>query len=122
MQTVLFVIAILIIILRFFELFGSVSKCLHFDEVEEIDSSALCRFGHDDTDLILTHVSPDDKTKIIEVLQQIMKIGLKEAKFITENIPFCIYKDISSEMAINIKFKIEQAGGRADIIRNTEKY
>lgn len=122
MQTLLFLIAILILILRFFEFFGSVGKCLHFDEVEDIDSSALCKFGHGDTDVILTNVPPEYKTKILEILRHLMKIGLKEAQFITENTPFCIYKDIGDEQAVNIKFKIEQAGGRIDIIKNDENY
>jgi large subunit ribosomal protein L7/L12 len=65
-------------------------------------------------DVILTS-SGEKKVNVIKVVREITALGLKEAKDLVDGAPNPIKEKISKEEANQIKAKIEEAGGSAEI-------
>ncbi len=65
-------------------------------------------------DVILTAVG-DKKIQVIKTVRAITGLGLKEAKELVDNSPRAIKEGIPKEEAEEIKGKIEEAGGNADL-------
>jgi len=65
-------------------------------------------------DVILTGFG-DKKIQVIKVVREITGLGLKEAKELVEGAPKPIKEGVSKEEADEIKKKIEEAGGSAEI-------
>ncbi len=65
-------------------------------------------------DVILTS-SGEKKVNVIKVIREITSLGLKEAKDLVDTCPNPIKEKISKEEAAQIKAKVEEAGGSADI-------
>ena len=59
--------------------------------------------------------SGDKKIQVIKEVRAITGLGLKEAKELVEGAPKPIKEGISKEDAEEIKKKIEEAGGQADV-------
>ena len=59
--------------------------------------------------------SGDKKIQVIKEVRAITGLGLKEAKDLVEGAPKPIKEGISKEDAEEIKKKIEEAGGQADV-------
>jgi large subunit ribosomal protein L7/L12 len=59
--------------------------------------------------------SGDKKIQVIKEVRAITGLGLKEAKDLVEGAPKTIKEGISKEDAEEIKKKIEEAGGQADV-------
>ena len=57
----------------------------------------------------------DKKIQVIKEVRAITGLGLKEAKDLVEGAPKTIKEGISREDAEEIKKKIEEAGGQADV-------
>ncbi len=65
-------------------------------------------------DVVLTAVG-DKKIQVIKVVRAITGLGLKEAKEVVDNAPKAIKEGIPKAEAEEIKGKIEEAGGQADL-------
>jgi large subunit ribosomal protein L7/L12 len=65
-------------------------------------------------DLILTDFA-DKKIQVIKVVRELTGLGLKEAKDLVEGVPKAIKEGIEKKEAEELKKKIEEAGGKADI-------
>jgi len=65
-------------------------------------------------DVILTGFG-DKKIQVIKAVREITGLGLKEAKELVEGAPKPIKEGVSKEEAEEIKKKIEEAGGTAEI-------
>ncbi len=65
-------------------------------------------------DVILTGFG-DKKIQVIKAVREITGLGLKEAKELVEGAPKPIKEGVSKEEAEEIKKKIEEAGGSAEI-------
>ncbi|MFH1838045.1 MAG: 50S ribosomal protein L7/L12 [Candidatus Kuenenbacteria bacterium] len=65
-------------------------------------------------DINLT-ASGDNKIGVIKVIREITQLGLKECKDMVDAAPKTIKQGISKEVAEEIKKKIEEAGGKAEI-------
>ena len=65
-------------------------------------------------DVILTGFG-DKKIQVIKAVREITGLGLKEAKELVEGAPKPIKEGVSKEEAEEIKKKIEDAGGSAEI-------
>ena len=59
--------------------------------------------------------SGDKKIQVIKEVRAITGLGLKEAKDLVEGAPRAIKEGISKDDAEEIKKKIEEAGGQADV-------
>jgi large subunit ribosomal protein L7/L12 len=59
--------------------------------------------------------SGDKKIQVIKEVRGITGLGLKEAKDLVEGAPKPIKEGVSKEEAQEIKKKIEEAGGQADV-------
>jgi large subunit ribosomal protein L7/L12 len=59
--------------------------------------------------------SGDKKIQVIKEVRAITGLGLKEAKDLVEGAPKTIKEGISKDDAEEIKKKIEEAGGQADV-------
>jgi large subunit ribosomal protein L7/L12 len=57
----------------------------------------------------------EKKIQVIKALREITSLGLKEAKEVVESAPKAIKESVSKEEAEEVKKKIEEAGGTADI-------
>jgi large subunit ribosomal protein L7/L12 len=55
------------------------------------------------------------KVGVIKAVRAITGLGLKEAKGLVESAPVAVKEDVPKEEAEDIKKKIEEAGGTADI-------
>ncbi len=65
-------------------------------------------------DLILTDFA-DKKIQVIKVIREVTGLGLKEAKDLVEGIPKPVKEGIEKKEAEELKKKIEEAGGKAEI-------
>jgi large subunit ribosomal protein L7/L12 len=65
-------------------------------------------------DVILTG-SGDKKIQVIKVVRELTSLGLKEAKDLVEGVPKAVKEAISKEEAENVKKKLVDAGGTAEI-------
>ena len=65
-------------------------------------------------DVILTAIG-DKKIQVIKVVRAITGLGLKEAKDLVDNSPKAVKEAVSKAEADEIKGKIEEVGGQADI-------
>ena len=65
-------------------------------------------------DVVLT-AAGDKKIQVIKEVRAITGLGLKEAKELVEGAPKPIKEGVSKEDAEEIKKKIEEAGGQADV-------
>ncbi len=65
-------------------------------------------------DVILTGFG-DKKIQVIKAVREITGLGLKEAKDLVEGAPKPIKEGVSKEEAEEIKKKIEEAGGSAEV-------
>lgn len=65
-------------------------------------------------DVILTS-SGEKKVNVIKVVREITSLGLKEAKELVDTCPNPIKEKIPKEEAAQIKAKVEEAGGSAEI-------
>ena len=65
-------------------------------------------------DLILTDFA-DKKIQVIKVVRELTGLGLKEAKDLVEGVPKPVKEGIAKKEAEEMKKKIEDAGGKAEI-------
>jgi large subunit ribosomal protein L7/L12 len=65
-------------------------------------------------DAILTGFG-DQKIQVIKVVRAITGLGLKEAKDLVEGVPKPIKEGVSKDEAADIKKKIEEVGGTAEV-------
>jgi large subunit ribosomal protein L7/L12 len=65
-------------------------------------------------DVILTDYA-DKKIQVIKVVRELTGLGLKEAKDLVEGVPKAVKEGIERKEAEELKKKIEEAGGKADI-------
>ncbi len=65
-------------------------------------------------DVILTDFA-DKKIQVIKVIREITGLGLKEAKDLVEGVPKPVKEAIEKKDAEELKKKIEDAGGKAEI-------
>ncbi|MGE5190840.1 MAG: 50S ribosomal protein L7/L12 [Gemmatimonadota bacterium] len=65
-------------------------------------------------DLILTDFA-DKKIQVIKVVRELTGLGLKEAKDLVEGVPKPVKEGIAKKDAEEMKKKIEEAGGKAEI-------
>jgi len=65
-------------------------------------------------DVILTDFA-DKKIQVIKVVREITGLGLKEAKDLVEGVPKAVKEAIEKKEAEELKKKIEEAGGKAEI-------
>lgn len=65
-------------------------------------------------DVILTDYA-DKKIQVIKVVRELTGLGLKEAKDLVEGIPKPVKEGIAKKDAEDLKKKIEEAGGKAEI-------
>ncbi len=65
-------------------------------------------------DIILTSFG-DKKIQVIKEVRAITGLGLKEAKALVEEAPKALKEGIEKDEAEEIKKKIEEAGGQADV-------
>ncbi len=65
-------------------------------------------------DLILTDFA-DKKIQVIKVVREVTGLGLKEAKDLVEGVPKPVKEGIEKKEAEDLKKKIEEAGGKAEI-------
>lgn len=65
-------------------------------------------------DVILTNVG-DQKIKVIKVVREVTGLGLKEAKAVVDEAPKPLKEGATKEEAEEIKKKIEEVGGTAEI-------
>jgi large subunit ribosomal protein L7/L12 len=65
-------------------------------------------------DVVLTDFA-DKKIQVIKVVREITGLGLKEAKDLVEGVPKAVKEGIEKKEAEELKKKIEEAGGKAEI-------
>jgi large subunit ribosomal protein L7/L12 len=65
-------------------------------------------------DVILTDFA-DKKIQVIKVIREITGLGLKEAKDLVEGVPKPVKEGIERKEADELKKKIDEAGGKAEI-------
>ncbi|ASK35151.1 50S ribosomal protein L7/L12 [Alloalcanivorax mobilis] len=65
-------------------------------------------------DVILTGFG-DKKVGVIKAVREVTGLGLKEAKDLVEGAPASVKEGVSKDEAAEIKKKIEEAGGTADL-------
>ena len=65
-------------------------------------------------DVILTGFG-DKKIQVIKVVRELTGLGLKEAKDLVEGVPKTVKEGVSKEEAGNLKKKLEEAGGTAEV-------
>jgi large subunit ribosomal protein L7/L12 len=65
-------------------------------------------------DVILTDFA-DKKIQVIKVIREITGLGLKEAKDLVEGVPKPVKEGIERKEAEELKKKIDEAGGKAEI-------
>jgi large subunit ribosomal protein L7/L12 len=66
-------------------------------------------------DVILTEFAPDKKIAVLKVVREITGLGLKEAKDLVEAAPKAVKEAAAKGDAEEIKKRIEDAGGKAEI-------
>ena len=65
-------------------------------------------------EVVLTDFA-DKKIQVIKVIREITGLGLKEAKDLVEGVPKAVKEGIEKKEAEELKKKIEEAGGKAEI-------
>ncbi|MDX1814684.1 MAG: 50S ribosomal protein L7/L12 [Thermodesulfobacteriota bacterium] len=65
-------------------------------------------------EVVLTDFA-DKKIQVIKVVREITGLGLKEAKDLVEGVPKAVKEGIEKKEAEELKKKIEEAGGKAEI-------
>jgi len=65
-------------------------------------------------DVVLTNAG-DKKIQVIKVVRELTNLGLKEAKDLVEGTPKPVKTGVTKEEAENIKKKLEEVGGKAEI-------
>jgi large subunit ribosomal protein L7/L12 len=65
-------------------------------------------------DVVLTDFG-DKKIQVIKVVREITGLGLKEAKDLVEGVPKPVKEAVEKKEAEDLKKKIEEAGGKAEI-------
>lgn len=65
-------------------------------------------------DVILTDFA-DKKIQVIKVVREVTGLGLKEAKDLVEGVPKPVKEAVDKKTAEELKKKIEEAGGKAEI-------
>jgi large subunit ribosomal protein L7/L12 len=65
-------------------------------------------------DVILTDFA-DKKIQVIKVVRELTGLGLKEAKDLVEGVPKPVKEAVDKKTAEDVKKKIEEAGGKAEI-------
>ncbi len=65
-------------------------------------------------DLVLTGFGAN-KIQVIKVVRELTGLGLKEAKDLVEGVPKAVKEAISKKDAEDLKKKIEEVGGQAEI-------
>lgn len=65
-------------------------------------------------DVILTS-SGEKKVNVIKVVRELTSLGLKEAKDLVDAAPNAIKEKVTKQEAADIKARIEEAGGTAEI-------
>lgn len=65
-------------------------------------------------DVILTDFA-DKKIQVIKVVREVTGLGLKEAKDLVEAVPKPVKEAVDKKTAEELKKKIEEAGGKAEI-------
>ena len=57
----------------------------------------------------------DKKIAVIKVVREVTSLGLKEAKDLVESAPVAVKEAVSKDEADEVKSKIEEAGGQAEV-------
>ena len=57
----------------------------------------------------------DKKIAVIKVVREVTSLGLKEAKDLVESAPVAVKEAVSKEEAEEVKGKLEDAGGQAEV-------
>jgi large subunit ribosomal protein L7/L12 len=57
----------------------------------------------------------DKKIAVIKVVREVTSLGLKEAKDLVESAPVAVKEGVSKGEADEVKSKIEEAGGQAEV-------
>ena len=57
----------------------------------------------------------DKKIAVIKVVREVTSLGLKEAKDLVESAPVAVKEGVSKEEADEVKGKLEEAGGQAEV-------
>ena len=57
----------------------------------------------------------DKKIAVIKVVREVTSLGLKEAKDLVESAPVAVKEGIAKEEAEEVKGKLEEAGGQAEV-------
>ncbi len=57
----------------------------------------------------------DKKIAVIKVVRQVTSLGLREAKELVESAPVAVKEGVAKEEADEVKSKIEEAGGQAEV-------
>ncbi len=57
----------------------------------------------------------DKKIAVIKVVREVTSLGLKEAKDLVESAPVAVKEGVSKAEADEVKSKIEEAGGQAEV-------
>ena len=57
----------------------------------------------------------DKKINVIKVVREVTSLGLKEAKDLVESAPVAVKEAVSKEEAEEVKGKLEEAGGQAEV-------
>ena len=65
-------------------------------------------------DVVLNNFG-DKKIQVIKVVREITGLGLKEAKDLVEGVPKPVKEAVEKKEAEDLKKKIEEAGGKAEI-------
>jgi len=65
-------------------------------------------------DVVLTSFG-EKKVQVIKVVREVTSLGLKEAKDLVEGVPAEVKEGISKEDAEELKKKLEEAGGSAEV-------
>lgn len=65
-------------------------------------------------DVVLTDFA-DKKIQVIKVVRELTGLGLKEAKDLVEGVPKPVKEGVDKKTAEELKKKIEEAGGKAEI-------
>ena len=69
-----------------------------------------------DTFNVVLKSSGASKLNVIKVVREVTTLGLKEAKDLVDGAPKTVKENVKKDEAAEIKKKIEDAGGTADIV------
>ena len=78
------------------------------------DAGGAAAVEQTEFDVVLTGVG-DKKIQVIKVVREITGLGLKEAKDLVDSAPKPIKEAVAKDEADQIKTKIEEAGGAAEV-------